>query len=70
MIKLTNKQKDNFCESCNNKGYLEVTLPDDYEYIQSCDNCDHFGIIGDRDYRAREAARKDGYKLDKEGKIL
>ena len=69
MIKLTNKQKDDFCESCDNKGYLEVTQEDNCEYIECCDNCDYFGLHNDRDDRAREAAVKDGYVLNKKGRI-
>ena len=57
------------CPSCDDKGYLEVTQDDNCEYIQACDNCDYFGLLGNRDERAREAAVKDGYVLNKKGRI-
>ena len=58
------------CPSCDNKGYLEVTQEDSCEYIESCDNCNYFGSNTERDYRAREAAKKDGYRLTNKGAIL
>lgn len=58
------------CESCDGNGYLEVTREDNCQYIEACDTCDHFGIIGDTDSIAREVAESKGYKLDKNGKIL
>lgn len=60
-----------YCNSCDNRGYLEVTKEDNCQYIESCDTCDHFGIIGDDlDQRAQAVAISDGYKLDNDGKIL
>ena len=58
------------CPSCDNKGYLEVTQEDNCEYIESCDNCNYFGSNTERDYRAREAAKKDGYMLNPRGRII
>lgn len=59
-----------YCCSCDSKGYLEVTCEDNQEYIQACDTCNHFGIIGDTDSLAREVAENDGYVLNSDGKIL
>jgi hypothetical protein len=64
----------NKCESCKDKGYLEVTHSDNCEYIEHCENCNGFtlGSHGDctgANERAREQAIKDGYVLDNEGKI-
>ena len=58
------------CPSCDNKGYLEVTQEDNCEYIESCDNCNYFGSNTERDDRAREAAIKDGYRLNPRGRII
>jgi Zn ribbon nucleic-acid-binding protein len=58
------------CPSCDNKGYLEVTQEDNCEYIESCDNCNYFGSKTERDDRAREAAKKDGYMLNPRGRII
>ena len=63
------------CESCADKGYLEVTHPDFCEYIEACENCNGFSVgnIGDftgAHKRARKQAIKDGYKLNNKGKIL
>lgn len=57
-----------FCDCCENKGYLEVTREDNCEYIESCDNCNYVG--NDLDDKARDKALEDGYKLDANGKIL
>lgn len=63
-----------YCESCDERGYLEVTHQDNCEYIEACENCNGFtqGSHCDAtgaDERAREQAIKDGYKLTKAGKI-
>ena len=57
------------CESCNNKGYLEVTHKDSKEYIDACQKCYWFGRQDDADYKARVIAECDGYILDRNGVI-
>ena len=56
------------CSCCEDKGYLEVTH-DEGEYIEACQECDYFGMSGDQDDDARIAAKNDGYKLTRNGKI-
>jgi hypothetical protein len=56
------------CQCCDDNGYLEVTH-DDGEYIEACQECDYFGIIGEVDELARDKAKADGYKLTKSGKV-
>ena len=63
------------CDSCEGKGYIEVTHDDDCEYIDACQECAVFaeGSMGDwtnADQNARDKAVKDGYKLNKQGKIM
>lgn len=63
------------CESCEGKGYLEVTHDDFCEYIEACDNCNGFtlGTHGDAtgaNERAQLQAIRDGYLLNRFGKIL
>ena len=58
------------CECCYNKGYVEVTGNKNEQYIEACDECNYFGIIGDVNAMAREVAEADGYQLSKTGKVL
>lgn len=58
------------CESCDDKGYLEVTRSDSCEYIKACENCNYIDFYGDLEEKARDNASRDGYELDKNGKII
>jgi hypothetical protein len=60
-----------FCECCEDKGFIEVTHADNKEYIEACEECDFFGIIGnEQNDKAQIKAIKAGYKLGCKGEIL
>jgi hypothetical protein len=63
-----------FCESCEGKGYLEVSHDDNNEYIEACETCDYFGIMEfdkqpSLNDRAIEKAKADGVKVTKNGRV-
>jgi hypothetical protein len=60
------------CEACDGMGYLEVTHEDNCQYIEACESCDYFGIMGSDEEinaKAREKARRDGVKMTAKGKV-
>lgn len=57
------------CKKCENRGYVEVVY-DDGDFIEACMSCDQFENVSEKEFKAREAAKKDGYILTGGGKVI
>lgn len=63
------KQHYNICESCDDKGWLEVTVEWDKTQVQLCQNC-NIESTEELKQLAFQYASMMGYKLDEDGYII